>query len=145
MRTIQILQFVCKGEPSKKNKYIYCLLSTLKKVNYVIPSAPFPHSVLPPLDSSRFFRFFCMITVICLWKHCTGSSIAVCTWPLYGHWAIIAGRSPPKAFEQIICTRVLVNYLEFMPPLFQMIVDHAKSAQRTGETKCSLTVYDPLP
>lgn len=31
------------------------------------------------------------------------------------------GRSPPKAFEQIICTRVLVNYLEFRPPLFQII------------------------
>lgn len=28
------------------------------------------------------------------------------------------GRSPPKAFEQIICTWVVLNYLEFRPPLF---------------------------
>lgn len=43
-----------------------------------------------------------------------------CTLIEYSLLDTTLGGSPPKAAEQIICTRVLVNYLELRPPLFQM-------------------------
>lgn len=101
-------------------------------MNYVNPFAACCF-LSSPFSVSLVFRLFCTITVICLGKQYRKQQC----YNVRGHCTVIEqslldttlGRSPPKAFEQIICTGVSVNYLEFRPCLFQM-VSYPKSLLR---------------
>lgn len=87
-------------------------------MNYVIPSSAFfssPFSLLSILYEYRDLPFESILqeaVVLYVRGHCTLIEYSLLDTTL--------GGSPPKAAEQIICTRVLVNYLELRPPLFQM-------------------------
>lgn len=141
MCTIQILQlwFVYKSKISLKKKY--SLYTSFGKMKLCF----LPLSFLPPFHSSLLF-------VRLPWSAFESIVQEAVVLYVHGNCTVIEqsllettlGCSPPKASEQIICTRVLVKYLEFRPPLFQKdLAPYKVCWENVRGNKWPLTPRDP--
>lgn len=131
---------VClKRKTSKKKKKIYCLLTALGKLCDFF--CPLPLSFLPPFHSflrlpwSAFESIVQEAVVLYVGGHCTVIEQSLLDTTL--------GRSPPKAFEQIICTRVLVNYFGIQATSFSNDLPPYKVCRESRGNK--ITSNPPWP